>query len=95
MTNLADREASGIECPTPDKLLFKSMTTARRHAVKITREQYDRYRIPFPFYGYRCVCGWVHLTSMRKSSRGTRNVLLARMKAPRLLVERALERGAA
>ncbi len=72
---------------------FKSMNTARKFAIRVAVDRYNRYRSFDSFYGYRCVCGAVHLTHKRGSEL-PKNVLLARLRAPRALVERAFVMGA-
>jgi predicted SprT family Zn-dependent metalloprotease len=75
-------------CPHPEKIKFKSVESARKHAVKRALDAYNRREVFDTMYAYRCECRMVHLTS-RKRWDGRRHIMLARIRAHRVLIEKA------
>lgn len=58
MTAAAERD-----CPRPDKTRLHDPAHARRLAAFIVRDNNARRKVVPPLWWYRCVCGWLHLTS--------------------------------
>jgi hypothetical protein len=80
------------DCPCPQKSAFRTMGTARRYAIMRAMRAYRAAEAFGSMYGYRCVCGMIHVTQ-KKRWNGVRHPLLARIRPARILVEQAYDQG--
>lgn len=79
-------------CPTPGKQQFSTMKTARGHAFKRAIWSMKKPGGFATMYGYRCLCGYVHLTR-REFWNGNRHVMLARLHPMREFMDKAYLAG--